>query len=102
VGGCATFGCQGAGEGPPDLSELETLAQVPLPKALIIRSVLASSGIPSLIEGEHASTFGFPLAGVAGFAKVLVKESQRKAAREALAFEGIEGVELGWDIGEEP
>ena len=64
--------------------------------------MLASSGIPSLIEGEHASTFGIPLLGVAGLAKVLTRETQLEEAREALRYEGVEGVEFGWDLGEEP
>lgn len=102
IGGCATYGCEAAGDGPPESAELAPLLEAPLPTALLVRSVLASSGIPSLIEGEHASTFGIPLLGVAGLAKVLTRKTQLEEAREALLYEGVEGVEFGWDLGEEP
>jgi hypothetical protein len=102
VGGCAVYGCSGAGPGPPDPEDLEPLIEAPLPKGLIIRSVLASSGIRATLDGENASTFGIPLGGLAGFVKVLVEKSRRREAREALEFEKVEGLDFGWDIGEEP
>jgi hypothetical protein len=68
-------------------------------EALIIRSVLASSSIPSVIEEEHASMFGYPTdpTGVT----VKVEKSRRDEAEEALDFKGVEGVDFGWDLGEE-